>query len=223
MSDAGNSHDNEKLGLMAGFGVALTAYLGWSAGWDAALHHYRSMAFGLLLATFAGLYTGLVVRQMVRREQDRAVAAERDMERKVAQIHQAATEAADDMAKQLSDAIDEIQDSRSHEKLMEAGVHEAINQITGGDRPPTAEEVPAIQDKFHELVTDHYLRLEILPGGMSVEVSEQPFGLAGAEAQATETATTTTTTGDAMDAVKPIKSKSQKRREAAMKQPTQKG
>lgn len=84
-----------------------------------------------------------------------------------------------EFAKELADLAEP---KKSHQDELTEILMAIIDDVTGGNRPPTADEIPKVEAAFHESTDDHYVKLTLVEGGMEVEISRQPFDVPGRSA-----------------------------------------
>lgn len=96
-------------------------------------------------------------------------AQERKMDREFEESRKKLDGAMDDLMGTIKKDID-------HRAKIEKAMHDAL-EVIGADRPPKPSEFKKVEDRFHELTGDHYLKLTVEKGDKrpSAEVSDEPF------------------------------------------------
>lgn len=81
-----------------------------------------------------------------------------------------------DFEKTMDDMLGSIKKDIDHRMKIEKAMAQAIDVI-GADRPPKPSEFKKVEDRFHEITGDHYLKLSVEKGDKrpSAEVSDKPF------------------------------------------------
>jgi hypothetical protein len=79
-----------------------------------------------------------------------------------------------DLDKAMDDLLGHVKKDIDHKHRIHEAMHEALETI-GADRPPKPSEYKKVEDKFHELTGDHYLKLTAEKGDKrpSAKVSDQ--------------------------------------------------
>jgi hypothetical protein len=147
--------------LLVGMSVTLVAFLVFITGYDIARRRWAdAVYFGIMAIWWLAIGVFITINEAKSAQLDR------DFERIKGRLDS-----------ELGDLLEELKDKvseSSHKAKLTNTMTEIIDEVTGGNRPPTEAEVTDIQAKFLEK-TDHYLRLTLKQGGMQVEISEEPF------------------------------------------------
>lgn len=194
--------------LLAAYGVALALLFTFIAGVDATHRHWFQIGVDAVIVLF-GLGFTLIMRAADLDEIRQEVAEEmaEEAKEKLDKIFEAAAEA---MSKDLGKLLPPQE--QDHKKQMTDTLMHIIDEVTGGNRPPKPTELATIAAKFHEATGDHFVRITLQAGGMQVEIKNEPF-----EAPKKRAPRKPRTPKLEQTELVPEKSKSQERREAAMK------
>lgn len=78
--------------------------------------------------------------------------------------------------KTMDGLLSKVKEDIDHRAKIEKAMHDAL-EVIGADRPPKPSEFKKVEDKFHELTGDHYLKLTVEKGEKrpNAEVSNEPF------------------------------------------------
>lgn len=80
----------------------------------------------------------------------------------------------DDIFNTIAKVIDEPKKPNHKEELTKL-LHQTIDKVTGGNRPPKQADIKAIETEFAKASGDHFAKLTIMPGGIQVEIADKPF------------------------------------------------
>lgn len=98
------------------------------------------------------------------------------MNRAEAKLDRELEESKKNLDKAMGDMFGAIKKDIDHRAKIEKALHDSL-EVIGADRPPKPSEFKKVEDKFHELTGDHYLKLTVEKGEKrtNAEVSNEPF------------------------------------------------
>lgn len=150
--------------LFAAFCTVLTGFFLFDAGLAAGHRWYASMTLDLILGGFFAGTLALIVKDRVQDAiRDGLGEMAEEAKEKLDEIFQ---HAVDSTRNSLGGALPVI----SHEAKMTDTLMHCIDEVTGGNRPPTPEDLAEIEKRFAAASGDHTVKLTLGQGGMEVEI-----------------------------------------------------
>lgn len=121
----------------------------------------NQVASGVVALVLAGLWGGYLL-------------IEWDIRNKKLKHYRKLNKRIDEIFNDIAKVIDEPK-KPSHQEQMTKLLHETIDKVTGGNRPPKQADIKTIEAEFAKASGDHFAKLTIMPGGIQVEIANEPF------------------------------------------------